>query len=134
MEKASKREFIYWICKRMWVILETFFKQILLVPFSVISISLLVFLIFVKRWNIHLYTYVALHNKFGCSILCFGDVIIRRLHTTHVCIDKIPKTSFLDSGNLKTYKSGENSISKILTLYNSFIKCCNLVVVEIMYP
>ena len=34
---------------------------------------------------------------------------------THIRTDQLPKTTFLDSGDLKTYKSGKHSTSKILT-------------------
>ena len=33
--------------------------------------------------------------------------------------DQFPKTNFLDSENLKTYKPGKNSTSKILTENNT---------------
>ena len=49
--------------------------------------------------------------------------IITVLHASHTYIrtDQFSKTTFLDSGDLKTYKSGENSISKILTENNTSI-------------
>ena len=91
------------------------------------------FSIFAKTWEYYLCTFFALCIKFDVSIF-IGFIDIKRLvftmhsHTnafiqiyTHICTNQFPKTTFMDSGDLQTYKSGENSRSKILSKNNTSI-------------
>ena len=67
--------------------------------------------------------------KFGVSIFIgFGD-IKRKIFTLHshrrtdtrIRTNQFPKTPFLDSEDLKTYRLDENSTSEILTENNTSI-------------
>ena len=81
------------------------------------------FPIFIEISKYYLCTCLVLCIKFGVPIFTrFGYIkrLIFALQShirtlTHILTDQFAKTTFVDSRDLKTYKSGENSTSKILT-------------------
>ena len=86
------------------------------------------FSIFAKISKCYQYNYIVLCMEFSVSIfISFGHIkhwifphTIAHIHT-YILTDQFSKIIFLDSGDLKTFKSSEISILKTLTEYNTSI-------------